>query len=436
MAKLVLNGGRPLQGEVKISGAKNSALPILVAAALAEGESVLENVPRDLDVLTISLILRELGVKVWMDESGRMHVDGSGLSGYQASYDLVRKMRASFYVAGLLLARVGKAEVPLPGGCALGSRPVDFHLKGFQQLGAQISIEHGYMKAETTRLSGNKLYINRSSVGTTINLMIAASLAEGTTVLENAAKEPEVVDVAIFINSMGGRIRGAGTDVVKIDGVDKLHGAEYSIIADRIEAGTYMMAAAMTGGDITVKNVVPEHLRSPIIKLEEAGLLVGEGINEIRVVAKERAKAVDVETSPYPGFPTDLQQPFVAVMSLAMGTSVVRETIFDRFRYVDELRRMGADIKVERDTAIIRGVEKLTGAPVEATDLRAGAALILAGLAAEGTTEIHGMEHVYRGYEEIDRKIKSLGGDVVHCDDCTDRRLEQFDSLLLDPASS
>ena len=251
MEKLVINGGRPLYGEVRISGAKNSALPILVAAALAEGESVLENVPKDLDVITISMILRELGVKVWSDTSGRVHVDGSGLNTYQAPYDLVRRMRGSFYVAGLLLARVRKAEVPLPGGCAIGSRPVDFHLKGFQQLGAEISIEHGYMKAEATKLQGSKLYINRSSVGTTINLMIAASLAEGTTILENAAKEPEVVDVAIFINSMGGRIRGAGTDVIKIDGVEKLHGTEYSIIADRIEAGTYMMAAAMAGGDIT-----------------------------------------------------------------------------------------------------------------------------------------------------------------------------------------
>lgn len=429
----MLNGGRRLQGEVTISGAKNSALPILVAAALAEGESVLDNVPKDLDVLTISLILRELGVKVWMDEAGYVHVDGSGLSGHQASYDLVRKMRASFYVAGLLLARLGKAEVPLPGGCALGSRPVDFHIKGFQQLGAQISIEHGYMKAEATRLTGSKLYINRSSVGTTINLMIAASLAEGTTILENAAKEPEVVDLAIFINSMGGRIKGAGTDVIKIEGVKKLHGTEYSIIADRVEAGTYMLAAAITQGDVTVKNVVPEHLRSPIIKMEEAGILVGEGINEIRVVAKERVMAVDVETAPYPGFPTDLQQPFVALMSLASGTSVVRETIFDRFRYVDELRRMGADIKVERDTAIIRGVDKLTGAPVEATDLRAGAALILAGLAAEGETEIYGMEHVYRGYENIEAKLRSLGADVVFCD-CGDAHLKQFDELLLQPA--
>lgn len=434
MAKMTINGGRRLQGEVTISGAKNSALPIIVAAALAKGETVLENVPKDLDVLTISLILRDLGVKVWADSSHRIHVDGSTLSGYQASYELVRKMRASFYVAGLLLGRLGKAEVPLPGGCALGSRPVDFHIKGFQSLGADISIEHGYMKATAPHLTGTKIYINRSSVGTTINLMIAATLADGTTVLENAAKEPEVVDVAIFINSMGGRIRGAGTDVIRIDGVKELHGTEYSIIADRIEAGTFMMAAAITGGDLTLKNVVPEHLRSPLLKMEEAGLLIGEGINEIRVVAEKRPLAVDMETAPYPGFATDLQQPFVAVMSIASGTSVVRETIFDRFRYVDELRRMGADIKVERDTAIIRGVDKLTGAPVEATDLRAGAALILAGLAAEGTTEIYGMEHVYRGYEDISGKLKSLGADVF-VNDLDFEELKRFDDLLREPVA-
>jgi len=321
-------------------------------------------------------------------------------------------MRASFYSAGLLLARLGKAEVPLPGGCAIGSRPVDYHIKGFQQLGAEVVIEHGYMKAEAAKLKGAHIYINRSSVGTTINLMIAASLAEGTTVLENAAKEPEVVDLAIFLNGMGAKVRGAGTDSIRIDGVEKLRGIEYSIIPDRIEAGTFMLAAAITGGDVVLRNVVAEHLRVPIVKMEEAGVQVIRSGTELRVVAPKRLKSVDVETLPYPGFPTDLQQPFVAAMCLADGTSVVRETIFDRFRYVDELRRMGADIKTEQNTAIVRGVPQLTGAPVEITDLRAGAALALAALAAQGRTELYGVEIIDRGYEFFEEKLRLLGANI------------------------
>ncbi|HHV94151.1 MAG TPA: UDP-N-acetylglucosamine 1-carboxyvinyltransferase [Firmicutes bacterium] len=412
MAKLLIRGGNPLKGTVEISGSKNSALPIIVAACLAEGESVLENIPRDIDVYTICKILQELGAEIWFDEQNRLHVNPERLESHQASYDLVRRMRASFYVAGLLLARLGKAEVPLPGGCALGSRPVDFHLKGFQALGAKVSIEHGYVKAEADELTGTKIYINRSSVGTTINLMLAASKAKGTTVLENAAKEPEVVDLAIYLSSMGARIRGAGTDVIRIDGVEKLRGTEYVIISDRIEAGTFMVACGITGGELVLTNVVPEHLRSTIMKCEEAGMEIEEDINSIRVRAQGRPAAVDVETAPYPGFPTDLQQPFAAMMSIADGTSIIRETIFDRFRYVDELRRMGADIKVERDTAIIRGVPELTGAQVEATDLRAGAALVLAGLAAKGETEISGVELIDRGYEHLDVKLKKLGADI------------------------
>ena len=413
MSRLIIEGGRPLRGTVEISGAKNSALAIVVAAALAtEGECVLDNIPQGSDIGTICLILQDLGVGVWFDDQERLHIKGQSLNKYQASYDLVRKMRASFYSAGLLLARAGRAEVPLPGGCAIGSRPVDYHIRGFTQMGAEVVIEHGYMKAEAKRLQGTQIYVNRASVGTTINLMIAASLAEGTTILENAAKEPEVVDLAIFLNGMGAKVRGAGTDSIRVEGVEKLRGIEYSIIPDRIEAGTFLFAAAITGGDILVKSVVAEHLRVPIVKLEEAGVVITRGDNELHVVAPKRLKPVDVETLPYPGFPTDLQQPLVAAMCLADGTSVVRETIFDRFRYVDELRRMGADIKTEQGTAIIRGVSQLTGAPVEITDLRAGAALAIAALAAEGRTELYGVEILDRGYEFFEDKLVKLGAQI------------------------
>ena len=413
MSRLIVEGGRPLRGSVEISGAKNSALAIVVAAALAtEGECVLDNIPRGSDVATICQILQDLGAEVWYDDQDRLHVKGQNLHKHQASYDLVRRMRASFYSAGLLLARLGRAEVPLPGGCAIGSRPVDYHIKGFSQLGADVTIEHGYMKAEAGRLKGSHIYINRASVGTTINLMIAASLAEGTTVLENAAKEPEVVDLAIFLNGMGAKVRGAGTDSIRIEGVETLRGIEYSIIPDRIEAGTFMLAAAITGGDIVLKSVVAEHLRVPIVKLEEAGVTITRGDNELHVVVPNRLQAVDVETLPYPGFPTDLQQPFVAAMCVAEGTSVIRETIFDRFRYVDELRRMGADIKTEQNTAIVRGVPQLTGAPVEITDLRAGAALAIAALAAQGRTELYGVEILDRGYEFFEDKLRQLGAQI------------------------
>ncbi|NLL42912.1 MAG: UDP-N-acetylglucosamine 1-carboxyvinyltransferase [Firmicutes bacterium] len=413
MARLIIEGGKPLRGTVEISGAKNSALAIIVAAALAtEGECVLDNIPQGSDIGTICLILQDLGVGVWFDDQERLHVQGSTLNNHKASYDLVRKMRASFYSAGLLLARLGKAEVPLPGGCAIGSRPVDYHIKGFSQLGAEVGIEHGYMKAEASKLQGAHIYINRASVGTTINLMIAASLAEGITILENAAKEPEIVDLAIFLNGMGAKVRGAGTETIRIEGVESLRGIEYSIIPDRIEAGTFLFAAAITGGDVHVKSVVAEHLRVPIVKLEEAGVNIVRGDNELHVAAPKRLSSVDVETLPYPGFPTDLQQPLVAAMCLADGTSVVRETIFDRFRYVDELRRMGADIKIEQKTAIIRGVPQLTGAPVEITDLRAGAALAIAALAAEGQTELYGVEILDRGYEFFEEKLKKLGAVV------------------------
>lgn len=416
MGRLIIRGGNPLYGEISASGSKNSAMAILAAAALSDEESVIDNVPKDTAVLTMCLILQDLGAKVYIDSKDRMHISGAGIRDSRAPYDLVRRERGSFYVAGLLLSRLGCAEVPLPGGCPIGSRPVDFHIRGFQQLGAEVSIEHGYMKASTSRLRGTSIFVGRSSVGTTVNLMLASVKAEGVTILENAAKEPEIVDLAIFLNSMGARVRGAGTDVIRIEGVENLHGTDYGIICDRVEAGTYLMCVAMAGGEVRVVNLVPEHLRSPILKLIEAGAEIEEDGSSVIIRAQGRRRACDVETAPYPGFPTDLQQPFVALMSMAEGTSVVRETIFDRFRYVDELRRMGADVRVERDTAIIKGVKRLTGAPVEATDLRAGAALVVAALGASGETQISGLDIIDRGYEGLTEKLNGLGAAVARED--------------------
>lgn len=418
MARMLIRGGRTLHGSVTVSGSKNSALAIMAAAALAEEECILENVPRQYDVWTMAMILRSIGADVWFDSVGRLHINGAGIKPVRPPYELVRRIRASFYVAGLMLTLRGHAEVPLPGGCSIGSRPVNFHIKGFEQLGAEVNIEHGCMIARAPRLVGTHYFINRASVGTTINMLLAACRAEGTTTLENAAKEPEVVDVAIFLNSMGARIRGAGTDVIRIDGATRLSGVQHTIIPDRLEAATFAMAVGAAGGEVRLANVMPEHLRSPLMKLRESGLSVVEDDSVLTVVSDRQLQAVDVETAVYPGFPTDLQQPFVAMLSLAEGTSVVRETVFDgRFRYVDELHRLGADIKVERDTAIIRGVERLTGAPVEATDLRAGAAMIVAALAAEGETEVDKVEIIDRGYERIDDKLRQLGADIQRIDD-------------------
>lgn len=418
MARILIRGGRPLQGSVAVSGSKNSALAIMAAAALAEEECILENIPRQHDVWTMAMILRSLGAEVWFDAADRLHINGAGINNSHPPYELVRRIRASFYVAGLLLSLRGYAEVPLPGGCSIGSRPINFHIKGFERLGANVTIEHGCMKARATELKGTHFFINRASVGTTINMLLASCKAEGTTILENAAKEPEVVDVAIFLNSMGARIRGAGTDMIRIDGATRLRGIKHTIIPDRLEAATLAMAVGAVGGNVTLTNVMPEHLRSPLMKLMESGVSVEEDDARMVVRYDGPLQAVDVETAVYPGFPTDLQQPFVAMLSLAQGTSLVRETVFDgRFRYVDELRRLGADIKVERDTAIIRGVERLTGAPVEITDLRAGAALVVAGLAAEGATELSQVGILDRGYEQLDAKLRSIGADVQRLDD-------------------
>ncbi|NLC53958.1 MAG: UDP-N-acetylglucosamine 1-carboxyvinyltransferase [Firmicutes bacterium] len=413
MSYFRIEGGRRLKGTIRISGSKNSSLALMVGAALGDEDVLLTNFPQDLDAVVLADILREVGVKVEEQAPGKVLINGSGLKRKPIPYELARKIRGSFYVAGLMLARLKEAEIPLPGGCFLGPRPVDFHIKGFQALGAEVNIEHGLMKAKMDSPIEKGFFINRSSVGTTVNLMNLASLTPGTFVLENAAKEPEIVDLAVLLNAMGARIRGAGTEVIRIQGVEGLRGAEHPIIPDRIEAGTYMMAVAATQGEAVLENVMPDHLRTPIMKLRETGALVEEGETSIRVAAPEPLASTDLETAPYPGFPTDLQQPFGVLMSIAQGTSIIRETIFDnRFRYLDELTRMGADVRVDRDRAIIKGVPFLSGAPVETTDLRAGAALVIAGLVADGVTLVSSAENIDRGYEKMVEKLRGVGAKI------------------------
>ncbi|MDA8194033.1 MAG: UDP-N-acetylglucosamine 1-carboxyvinyltransferase [Thermaerobacter sp.] len=416
MARLTIEGGHALAGEVGVEGSKNSALPIITAAALAaDGVSVLENVPRYTDILDLCQILRDLGADVKWETDNRLRIDARHLTGYAPPYELARKLRGSTYLVGLLLARMGRAEVAFPGGCQIGSRPVNFHLQGFQALGAEVWLEHGSIHGvKQGRLVANRIYIERASFGTTINLMIAGSLAEGTTVLENAAMEPEMVDIANFLNVMGGRVRGAGTNLIRIEGVRRLTGARHEIIPDRLEAGTYLLAGAITGGVVSVTNVIPEHLRTLLLKLQQVGAEIDEDMDWIRLSMGRRPRAVDFETMPHPGFPTDLQPQMVALLSVADGVAVARESIFEnRFAYTNELVRIGADIKVDRENAIIRGVSRLTGAPVSAQDIRGGAALVLAGLCAEGTTMIDGVEYIDRGYHAIERKLAHLGAHIT-----------------------
>jgi UDP-N-acetylglucosamine 1-carboxyvinyltransferase len=413
-AKFVIRGGRPLSGRVAVGGAKNSALPIVTAAALAaEGESILDNVPNNSDIHHLCQILRELGCQLeWVDETS-LRVRAQELSNHVAPYNIARKLRGSTYVMGLLLARLRKGEVACPGGCEIGARPVDFHLKGFKALGADVVVEHGAMKADHVSLQGNRFYVDRASVGTTVNMMITASLTPGTTVLENAACEPEIVDLANYINGMGGRVRGAGTNMVRIEGVERLHGCRHEVIPDRIEAGTYMMMVAVAGGDVLVENCIAEHVSTVIAKLREAGQEVEEQMDAIRVIARRPVHSADVETQVHPGFPTDLQSPWTALMGLGDGIAVVQETIFEnRFGFVNELIRMGANIKVDRNTAIVRGVERYMGAPVEAKDIRGGAALVAAALAAEGVTEIGGIQFIDRGYARLEDKLTAMGADI------------------------
>lgn len=412
MDQLIIHGGTPLHGAVRISGGKNSSLAVITAACLAADVSVLDNVPHCRDVLTLQAILEALGARITLAD-GRMTIDARNVHQHVAPYDLCRSMRASFYTAGMLLGRGRRAEVPLPGGCVIGSRPVDFHLRGFTALGATVITEHGYVKAEAPDLVGTNFFVPRSSVGTTVNLMLASVLAQGTTALDNAAREPEVVDTAVFLNLMGARIKGAGTNTITIDGVRQLHGASYTVIPDRLEAGTYLIAAAATGGDVLVEQMIPEHIGALLTKLEEAGAHVERTTDGVRVRAGSRHRGVDVDTAPFPGFATDLHPPFAALMALADGRSIIRETIFEsRFGYVAELRRMGADIRVEGDTAVISGVPYLTGAPVDALDIRAGGAMVVAALAAQGTSVISGVEDIDRGYESIEVKMAALGASI------------------------
>lgn len=419
MEKLIVKGGNRLVGAVKTSGAKNAVLPIIAASILGTTPSHLDEVPMLEDVHTISEVLKCLGLSVECSpEKNVLDIDSTEITSYEAPYELVRTMRASFLVMGPLLARIGKARISMPGGCAIGARPIDIHLKGFEALGVKIEQGHGYIEASAPEgLKGTSIYFDFPSVGATENIMMAASLAEGTTILENAAEEPEIVDLANYLNKMGAKIRGAGTDTIRIEGVDKLHGADYTIIPDRIEAGTYMIAAAMTGGDVVVENVLPEHQKPLIAKLREAGAVVEEDIDKVRVIGKNQLKAVSIKTLPYPGFPTDMQAQMMAMMVIAEGRSKVTETVFEnRFMHVVELNRMGAQISTEGRSAVIDGPCKLTGCDVRATDLRAGAAMILAGLVAEGKTRIGDLHHIDRGYENIVAKLKNLGADIERVD--------------------
>lgn len=415
MEKLIIRGGRRLAGSVKTSGAKNAVLPIIAASILGRTPSRLEEIPDLEDVRTICSVLKCLGIRICTEEKGVLTIDSSEITSCEAPYELVRSMRASFLVMGPLLARKGHARISQPGGCAIGTRPIDIHLKGFEALGVKIESGHGFIEATAPNgLVGTTIYLDFPSVGATENLMMAASMAEGVTIIENAAQEPEIVDLANYLNVMGAKVRGAGTSVLHISGVRELKGAEHTVIPDRIEAGTYMVAAAMTGGDVRVENVLCEHLKPLIAKLREAGAAVYEDIGGVRVVGAEKVKAITIKTLPYPGFPTDMQAQVMALMTIAEGRSLVTETVFEnRFMHVEELIRMGADIHTEGRSATVQGVPKLMGCQVRATDLRAGAAMILAGLVAEGVTEIGDIYHIDRGYEEIVAKLCSLGADIT-----------------------
>ena len=412
MDEILISGGNRLTGEVRISGAKNSALPILASTILSGGECIITNVPRVVDVLTMGKLLGILGAKV-SHEGNRAVIQADAIASTEAPYDLVKTMRASVLVLGPLVARWGEAKVSLPGGCAIGSRPVNLHLAGLSKLGADISIEHGYITAKAKRLNGARIYCDTPTVTGTENLMMAASLAEGVTMLENAAKEPEIVDLADFLVKRGARVDGAGTDVITIEGVRELHGGEHEVIPDRIEAGTYLAAGAITRGDVTATHCRPSHLEAVLMKLREAGADVREEKDTVRLTMPDKLKGTDLRTLPFPGFPTDMQAQMVALVSLAQGTSVITETVFEsRFMHVEELRRMGADIRVESNRLVVTGCTKLTGAPVMASDLRASAGLIVAGLAAEGMTQVQRVYHLDRGYERIEEKLQALGADV------------------------
>jgi UDP-N-acetylglucosamine 1-carboxyvinyltransferase len=426
LEKIIVRGGKRLSGTVKVEGAKNAVLPVIAATLLAsKGKSIIHDVPALSDVYTISEVLRYLGADVKI-VGNTITVDASQDLKLEAPFEYVRKMRASVLVMGSLLARNGRARVALPGGCAIGSRPIDQHLKGFEAMGASVKVGNGFIDAEVKgKLRGAKIYLDFPSVGATENIMMAAVLAEGTTVIENCAKEPEIVDLANFLNAMGAKVRGAGTGTIRIEGVDELTGTSHTVIPDRIEAGTFMVAAAITGGNVLIQGAVPEHLSSLIAKMEEMGVTIIEEKNGLRVIGPEKLKAVDIKTMPYPGFPTDMQSQMMALLLKAEGTSMVTETVFEnRFMHVEEFRRMNADIKIEGRSVIINGPCNLQGAEVAATDLRAAAALILAGLAAEGYTRVTELRHLDRGYVRFHEKLAALGADIVRVNDESEAAVE------------
>ncbi|MCI8634989.1 MAG: UDP-N-acetylglucosamine 1-carboxyvinyltransferase [Eubacterium sp.] len=413
MEQYIIKGGSPLVGEVEIGGAKNAALAILATAIMTDETVTIENLPNVCDINVMLDAIKGIGGKIDRIDAHTVKINGSMICDLSVDYEYIKKIRASYYLLGALLGKYKKAEVALPGGCDIGSRPIDLHLKGFRALGANVDIRHGLISAEAEHLKGTHIYLDKVSVGATINIMMAAALAEGKTTIENAAKEPHVVDVANCLNSMGARIRGAGTDVIRISGVERLHRTEYSIIPDQIEAGTFMFAAAATRGDVTVKNVIPKHLEATTAKLLEIGCEVEELDDAVRVVASKPLHHTQVTTLPYPGFPTDMQPQMSVLLGIAEGTSTVTESIFEnRFKYVDELTRMGASIKVESNIAIVSGADRYTGARVSAPDLRAGAALVIAGLAAEGITVVDDIYYIERGYENFDGKLALLGAQI------------------------
>lgn len=425
MEQYIIRGGNPLVGEVEIGGAKNAALAILAAAIMTDETVQIDNLPDVRDINVLLEAIEMIGATVQRIDRHTVTINGSTIGNISVDYEYIKKIRASYYLLGALLGKYKKAEVPLPGGCNIGSRPIDQHLKGFRALGASVDIKHGAIVAQANDLTGNHIFLDMVSVGATINIMMAASMAKGRTTIENAAREPHVVDIANFLNSMGANIKGAGTDVIRIKGVDTLHATNYSIVPDMIEAGTYMTAAAATKGDILIKNVIPKHLEAITAKLEETGCEVEEFDDAVRVIASRRLVKTQIKTLPYPGFPTDMQPQMAVTLALAEGTSIVTESIFEnRFKYADELSRMGAAVKVEGNTAIIDGVNMLAGARVSAPDLRAGAALVIAGLAADGITTVDDIVYIQRGYEDFEGKLRNLGADIERV--CSEKEIQKF----------
>lgn len=425
MEQYVIKGGNPLYGEVEIGGAKNAALAILAAAIMTDETVTIDNLPNVRDINVLLQAIEEIGAHVERVDIHKVKINGSFIRGVNVDNEFIRRIRASYYLIGALLGKYKHAEVALPGGCDIGSRPIDLHMKGFRSMGADIDIAHGLVIARAKELKGTHIYMDKVSVGATINIMMAAAMADGKTVIENAAKEPHVVDVANFLNSMGANIRGAGTDVIRIVGVEKLHATEYSVIPDQIEAGTFMFAVAAAGGNVLVKNVIPKHLEATTAKLLEVGCQVEEFDDSVRVISDGHLKHTQVTTLPYPGFPTDMQPQMAVLLGIAEGISTVTESIFEnRFKYVDELTRMGADIKVESNIAIINGVKRYTGARVNAPDLRAGAALVIAGLAAEGITVVDDIYYIQRGYEALEEKLTKIGAKIARVED--EKELQKF----------